>query len=267
MACGSTSAPVLKFQDRTVNDGAKRNKAIQEVQVLGTGWDSTLGGDALNQLIVEDMIANFLERPNVKQFGLERIHIKTHAKTMARFWKEAERIRQVLSANSQTSASFEGLYYEDMSFSYKLSRTEFETLASEHSLRVSVPLVAALDSAGVTLAELESIILHGGAVRTPFVQRQLEVVAGGSGKIKTNVNADEAAVLGAAFKAAGLSSSFRVKEIRAGDTPGFTVGIKWTADGKERQQKLFTPASQVGVAKQGPIKLLEDFKLQFTQAV
>ena len=267
MGAGSTTATVLKFQGRTVKDGAKRNKTIQEVQVLGTGWDSTLGGDTLNQLIVDDMVTKFLERPRIKQMGLERIHVKTHAKTMARFWKDAERIRQVLSANSQTSASFEGLYYEDVSFSYKLSRTEFEELVGEHISHVSKPLVAALDSAGVTLTELESIILHGGAVRTPFVQKQLEVVAGGSSKIKTNVNADEAAVLGAAFKAAGLSSSFRVKEIRAGDGPGFAVGLKWTADGKERQQKLFTPTSQIGTGKQVPIKLLEDFHLQFTQAV
>ena len=267
MGAGSTTATVLKFQGRTIKDGAKRNKTIQEVQVLGTGSDSTLGGDTLNQLIVDDMTTKFLERPKIKQFGLERIHVKTHAKTMARFWKEAERLRQVLSANSQTSASFEGLYYEDTSFSYKLSRTEFETLVGEHTSRVSVPLIAALDSAGVTLAELESIILHGGAVRTPFVQKQLEVVAGGSSKIKTNVNADEAAVLGAAFKAAGLSSSFRVKEIRAVDMPGLAVGLKWTADGKERHQKLFTPMSQIGAGKQVPIKFLEDFKFQFTQAI
>jgi hypoxia up-regulated 1 len=267
MGAGSTTATVLKFQGRTVKDGAKRNKTVQEVQVLGTGWDSTLGGDLLNQLIVEDMITKFLERPKIKQFGLERVHVKRHTKTMARLWKDAERIRQVLSANSQTSASFEGLYYEDVSFSYKLSRAEFEELVGENASRVSTPLVAALDSAGITLRELESIILHGGAVRTPFVQKQLEVVAGGPSKIKTNVNADEAAVLGAAFKAAGLSSSFRVKEIRASDTPGFAVGVKWSADGKERQQKLFTSTSQIGSAKQVPIKLLEDFKLQFTQAI
>ena len=266
MGAGSTTATVLKFQGRTVKDGAKRNKTVQEVQVLGTGWDSTLGGDMLNQLIVDDMVAKFLERPRIKALGLERVHVKTHPKTMARFWKDAERIRQVLSANTQTSASFESLYYEDVSFSYKLSRTEFETLVGEHSGRVSVPLVEALDASGVTLMELESIILHGGAVRTPFVQKELEVVAGGSGKIKTNVNADEAAVMGAAFKAAGLSSSFRVKEIRAVDTPGFTVGLKWTADGKERQQKVFTPTSPVGAGKQVPIKLLEDFKLQFIKA-
>ena len=267
MGAGSTTATVLKFQGRRVKDGAKRNKTIQEVRVLGTGWDSTLGGNALNQLIVEDMVATFLEKPQVKQLGLEAIHVKNHPKTMARFRKEAERLRQVLSANAQTTASLEGVYYEDVNFQYKISRADFEALAAEHSARVRAPLVSALDSAGVTLEDLDSIILHGGAVRTPFVQRQLESVAGRPQKIKTNVNADEAAVLGAAFKAASLSRSFRVKDIRSLDTSGFAVGLKWAAEGKERQQKLFTPTSQIGTEKQVPIKTPEDLKFQFTQTV
>ncbi len=266
MGAGSTSATVLRFQGRTVKDGAKRNKTVQEVQILATGWDKTLGGDALNQVIVDDMVTKFLERPKMKQFGVEAALVKKDYKAMARFWKEAERLRQVLSANTQTSASFEGVYYEDVNFQYKLSRTEFEKLVEQYSSRVSTPLISALESAGLVLEDIESIILHGGAVRTPFVQKQLEVVVGGSNKIKTNVNSDEAAVMGAAFKAAGLSSSFRVKEIRAGDISSFAIGLQWTADGKERQQRLFTPTSQVGAAKEVPIKSLENIKLQFTQA-
>ena len=264
MGAGSTTATLLRFQGRIVKDGAKRNKTIQEVQVLGTGYDQTLGGDTLNALIVNNMVEKFLERPKMKAFGLEEIHVKKEAKTMARFWKEAERLRQVLSANSQGSASFEGLYYEDVSFSYKLGRADFEKLVSEHAPRVSTPLTTALNAAGVTLQQLDSIILHGGTVRTPFVQKQLEIVAGGSSKIKTNVNADEAAVMGAAFKAAGISPSFRVKDIRAGDISGVGVGLKWMAEGKERSQKLFTSTSQVGTEKQVPVKVLENVKLQFT---
>lgn len=267
MGAGSTTASVLRFQGRTVKDGAKRNKTVQEVQVLGTAWDNTLGGDALNKVIVDDMVAKFLEKPKAKDSGLDANQLKKDFKAMARFWKDAERVRQVLSANTQTSASFEGLYYEDVSFQYKLSRSEFEKLVEQYIARVSKPLVSALDSAGLTLQDIESIILHGGAVRTPFVQKQLEVVVGGSNKIKTNVNSDEAAVMGAAFKAAGLSSSFRVKEIRAYDIPSSAIGLQWTADGKERQQKLFNPNSQVGVVKEVPIKTLENIKLQFTQNI
>jgi hypoxia up-regulated 1 len=267
MGAGSTTATVLRFQGRTVKDIGRRNKTIQEVQVMGTGWDATLGGDILNALIVDDMVAKFVERPKVKEFGVLLIHIKEHPKTMARFWKEAERLRHVLSANSQTSASFEGLFSEDINFQYKLSRVDFEQLAAEHARRVSSPITAAMDAAGVTLSDLESIILHGGAVRTPFVQKQLEIVVGVSGKIKTNVNADEAAVMGAAFKAAGLSSSFRVKDVRAIDSAGFQIDMKTSMDGKERQQKLFTTTSPVGTEKQLPLRTLDDFKLHFIQTV
>src|SRR5271170_2951396 len=204
MGAGSTTATVLRFQGRTVKDIGRRNKTIQEVQVMGTGWDATLGGDILNALIVDDMVAKFVERPKMKELRVLPIHIKEHPKTMARLWKEAERLRHVLSANSQTSASFERLFDEGINFQYQLSRVDFEQLAAEHARRVSSPITAAMGAAGVTLSDLESIILHGGAVRTPFVQKQLEIVVGGSGKIKSNVNADEAAVMGAAFKAAGL---------------------------------------------------------------
>jgi hypoxia up-regulated 1 len=58
MGAGSTSATVLQFAGRSVKDVGKRNKTIQEVQVLGVGWDRTLGGDALNSLIVEDMVSS-----------------------------------------------------------------------------------------------------------------------------------------------------------------------------------------------------------------
>ena len=267
MGAGSTTATVLRFQGRTVKDVGRRNKTIQEVQVMGTNWKKGLGGDAWNQLIVEDMIAKFADTPKMKALDVSPVLVRKNAKTVARLWKEAEHMRQVLSANSQTSATLEGLFLEDMNFKYKLSRAEFEELALIQASHVSVPLVHALDAAGISMQELTSIILHGGAVRTPFVQKHLEAVAGGSGKIRTNVNADEAAVLGAAFKAAGLSPSFRVKDVRADDTPAFDIRLRWTTDGKERTQRLFTQRSLIGAEKQVPFKLQEDFTFELSQIV
>lgn len=267
MGAGSTTATVLKFQGRTVKGYAKRNQTIQEVIVLGTGFDTTLGGDSLNDVIVADIVARFLESPQAQKFGLESAQVRASGKSMARIWKEAERIRQLLSANAVSSATFEGLYDEDITFKYSLTRERFEELAAEHATRVGLPLSAALESAGLTLDEIDSIILHGGAVRTPFVHKQLEKAAGGPSKLKSNVNADEAAVMGAGFKAASLSPSFRVKDIRDTDISGSTYILKWTQDSKEKSQKLFTPMSQVGAEKQVPIKVLEDVKLGFVQGV
>ena len=215
MGAGSTTATVLRFQGRSVKEVGKFNKTIQEVQVLGTSWDKNLGGDALNRVILNDMVEKIAGSNHMKGLGVELKHIKSHGRTMAKLWKEAEKIRQVLSANTETSSTFEGLYSEDFTFKYKLSRAEYEKLASSFLPRVQKPLEAALDSAKLTLADLESVILHGGAVRTPFVQKQLEGTIQDAEKIRTNVNSDEAAVFGAAFKAAAISPSFRVKEIRA----------------------------------------------------
>jgi hypoxia up-regulated 1 len=266
MGAGSTTATVLRFQSRTVKDVGKFTKTVQEVQVLGSSWDKTLGGDSLNDLIVDDMIAQLIEDKKLKG-RVTASDVRAHGKTMSRLWKDAEKARQVLSANSDTSASFESLFEEDVNFKYRLSRSRFEELAESHIARVGKPLEQALAAAGLQLSEIDSVILHGGAIRTPFVQKELEKVCGGSDKLRTNVNADEAAVFGAAFKGAGLSPSFRVKDIRASDASGYPVVLKWPSEAKERQQKLFTPTSLVGPEKQVTVKNLEDFEFSFYQQV
>ncbi|KAL9637377.1 MAG: hypothetical protein Q9164_002222 [Protoblastenia rupestris] len=267
MGAGSTTATVLKFQGRTVKDVGKYNKTVQEVHVLGTSWDKTLGGDALNSVIIEDIINQFIAKPESKKSGLESDSIKSHGRTMAKLLKESERIRQVLSANTETYANFESFYHEDQHLKYKLSRNDFEKLASKYSSRVQAPILEALEAAKLTLADIDSVILHGGVVRTPFVQKKLEEVIENANKIKTNVNSDEAAVFGAGFKAAAISPSFRVKEIRASDNAVYPIFASWTTEGKDKQQKLFVPTSQVGAEKQVTFKATGDFEFDLFQQV
>ncbi|KAE8417203.1 Hsp70 protein-domain-containing protein [Aspergillus pseudocaelatus] len=266
MGAGSTTATVLRFQSRSVKDVGKFNKTVQEVHVLGTGWDKTLGGDSLNDLVVGDMIANLVQDKKLKD-RVAPSDIASHGKTMARLWKDAEKVRQVLSANTETGASFESLYEEDFNFKYRITRSKFEQLAEQHIARVGQPLEQALAAAGLQLNDIDSVILHGGAIRTPFVQKELERVCGASNKLRTSVNADEAAVFGAAFKGAALSPSFRVKDIRAHDVSGYPVLLKWPSESRDRQQKLFTPTSQVGPEKQVTVKNLEDFEFSFYQQI
>ena len=266
MGAGSTTATILRFQGKVVKDVGRFNKTIQEVQVLGTGWDKTLGGDAFNTVILDDMLEKFLDTNRMKALGANLEHVKSHGRTMAKLWKESERMRQVLSANTETSASFEGLFYDDVNFKYTLSRSHFESMITATEERIRSPFYKALAMSKLKTADIESIILHGGAVRTPFVQKQLEAVAGGSEKVRTSVNSDEAAVFGAAFKAAGISPSFRVKEIWDGEIATHGVNVRWSStEGKDRQQKLFVPSSQASVEKQFPIKITEDFQFEMYQ--
>ncbi len=267
MGAGSTKATVLKFQGRTVKDVGKFNKTIQEVQVLGTGWDRTLGGDALNAVIVDDMMENFVSSKAAKAAAVSIESVQAHGRAAAKLWKEAERIRQVLSANTESQASFEGLY-EDIDFRYKLNRATFEKLAEAHAARIWPAIESALLKADIEIGELDSIILHGGAVRTPFVQKQLETIFGKADKIRSNVNPDEAAVFGAGFKGAELSPSFRVKEIKTYDVAGYAVGMKWTnVYGKGQHQQLFNPESLTGKVKTVSFQNQQDFRVTFYQHV
>ncbi|KAK3386616.1 Hsp70 protein-domain-containing protein [Podospora didyma] len=266
MGAGSTKATVLKFQSRTVKDIGKFNKTIQEVQVLGSGWDRTLGGDALNYLIVDDMVAKFVDSPKAKKATVAAESLKAHGRAIAKLTKEAERLRHVLSANQVTQGSFEGLY-EDIDFKYKITRAEFEELAESHAARVGAAIQGALDAASLQIKDLDSVVLHGGASRTPFVQKELEKVLGDADKIRTNVNSDEAAVFGAGFRAAEISPSFRVKEIRVSEGASYPAGIRWKTDeGKSKHQRLWTAASHLGApAKDVTFSNKDDFSVNFYQ--
>lgn len=264
MGAGSASASVVKFQGRTVKDVGRFNKTIQEVQVLGAGWDKTLGGDALNALIIEDMISSFVDSPSAKSASITAEKIKAHGRTAAKLWKESERVRQVLSANTETQSFFES-FFEDVDFRYKISRSKLEEMATEYASRVEGPITRALEAAGLELSGIDSVIVHGGASRTPFVQARLEALVGKS-KIKANVNSDEAAVFGAAFKAAGLSPSFRVKEIRDTDIQGYTHGIQYMFNLKERDQKIFSPTSKIGATKDLPFQMMGEFEFTIYQS-
>ncbi|RDA87904.1 hypothetical protein CP532_1699 [Ophiocordyceps camponoti-leonardi (nom. inval.)] len=265
MGAGSTSATVMRFQGRTVKDLGKFNKTVQEVQVLGAGWDRTLGGDALNYLIMDDMISRFAAASGG---SVKAEAVRSHGRAMASLAREAERARQVLSANQETSSSFEGLY-DDKDFRYKLTRAEFEDMAEAYGQRVGQVIKDAVDTSKIALEDLTSVILHGGATRTPFVQRALEQTFGSTDKLRSNVNADEAAVFGAGFRAAELSPSFRVKEIRISEGPMYPVGIKWTASsGKELRQRLWTATSPMGgPAKEMTLTEQKDLEIGFYQQV
>ena len=268
MGAGSTKATVLKFQSRTVKDVGKFNKTVQEVQVLGTGWDRMLGGDALNYLIVDDMIAQFVESPKAQKASVDAESVRAHGRAIAKLTKDAERVRHVLSANQNTGASFEGLY-DDVDFKYKLTRAQFEEMAATHIEKVGVAVQNAMTAAGIEFKDLDSVILHGGASRTPFVQKELEKVLGGADKIRTNVNSDESAVFGAGFRAAEISPSFRVKEIRVSEGAAYPAGIRWKTDeGKPKQQRLWTATSHLGApAKEVTFTNLDDFSVDFYQVV
>lgn len=90
----------------------------------------------------------------------------------------------------------------------------------------SHPLTSALASAGLTLDDINSIILFGGNTRVPLVQSSIRSILGGhEEKLAQNVNTDEAAVLGAAYYGAALSRTFKMKNLNVTERSVYDISL------------------------------------------
>lgn len=231
MGAGSTTATVVEIEGKAVKDVGRFKKNVTEINVRGTGWDAYLGGDLFNQKIADHLLEEFVNTPKGKAIQEEgkanaKEAVKLNGRSAAKLWREASKVRHVLSANSETKASIESLY-EDIDFrSEKITRAQFEEWLAEYKERITKPIDMALTMAGVPTEDITSVIVHGGGVRTPYVGKLLEELVG-EGKISKTVNSDEAAVMGATFRGAGLSNSFRVKEINIRDVNPYVTAIKY----------------------------------------
>lgn len=253
MGAGSTSATVVAF-NQPLDASGKPGTA--EVVVEGVAYDEFLGGDAFNERLLELLLVKFMEQH-------EGSKIRDNPRAIAKLRKEATRVRQILSANMETTASVESLH-EDIDFRAKVTREEFEQACSDYAVQIVGTAKRALEFAGKTVADIESIIITGGSVRVPFVQRKLEELVGES-RIGKQVNGDEAAVMGATFRGAAISGEFKTKALKVSDIGGKPIIIEYFSEsGKPIKQEIFTPSSLLGTQKTMSFKQKGDILLNFT---
>ncbi|KAK6524866.1 lumenal Hsp70 protein [Arthrobotrys megalospora] len=267
MGSSSTTATLVQVRGKTVKEG-RTNKTVTDVSALGVGFDRTLGGDAFNQKMFDLLLNEFVESKAGKKLAEQEgkpIKELLTGKQVAKLWKEAARVRHILSANTEASSSIES-FFPDVDFrSRKIQRTEFEELLKEYIVRISKPIIDAVDKLKGGLDVVDSIILFGGGVRAPFVQKILAELVGD--KLSKNVNGDEAAVMGATFRGASLSKLFRVKDIRVQDVTSYTVGMRYNSEatGKELNQNLFNAPAWRGHSRFVPFKMTNDFSFDLYQ--
>jgi hypoxia up-regulated 1 len=114
----------------------------------------------------------------------------------------------------------EGLL-DEKDFRTQISRDQFEKLNEDLFARVQAPVKQALDAAGMTMDMIDQVLLLGAGTRVPKVQEKLqEFVKRELGK---SLNTDEAAAMGAVYKAADLSTGFKVKKFVTKDAVIFPV--------------------------------------------
>ncbi|KAI8597075.1 heat shock protein 70 family [Dissophora ornata] len=260
MGAGSTAASLACFQDLSVKDVGKYNKTVQQVEIKAVGYDRTLGGHDIDVRLQRFLADKFQEQKGSKI----STPVVQNERAMAKLLKEANRVKQILSANTETMASVENLM-EENDFRVKVTRAELEDLSKDLLARVRGPIDVALAEADMKLADIQSLVLVGGGVRVPAVQANLAAIVGDD-KIAKNVNGDEAAVMGAVFRAASLSRQFKVKEVRLKDVSLFPIEVQYEGEakddatpGKTFLTPIFGEKSTLGTRKIVSFKRVTDF--------
>ncbi|ORZ14632.1 Hsp70 protein-domain-containing protein [Absidia repens] len=260
MGAGSTVASIVSFSNVETKEG-KRTKSSPQLEVKAVGFDRTLGGHEFDVRLQKLLADGFMEQYKNK---VSTSVYDSHG-AMARLLKEATRVKQILSANTETMASIEGLH-EEKDFKLKVTRKQLESLCHDLLDRVSAPILAALDKAGMTVDNIQSLVLVGGNVRVPSIQKKLIGIVGNE-RIAKNVNADEAAVLGAAFHGASISNQFRLtKEIKIKDITSFPIEVSYQSESGDNTAILFNEFDALNARKTMTFKRLSDFDLQLDYA-
>lgn len=264
VGAGSTVATVVQIDNKKA--GRSATKLPSAVTVLSHGWDRTLGGRALDDVIVERLVAAF-----DKQRGLPVGSDQSAAhnpRVVTRLRKEAQKVREMLSANVEAHVAVPSLVGDEDLTSTVVSRADFESDAASTLARIIGPVTRALTSAGITADQLDAVVPLGGASRTPKLQ-QLLCEALGRSTLNKSVNADEAAVMGAAFLAASLSPTFRVRALDLADVSPRAVsvavrrepGAASTGAGEFQNATLFAAGSKRPATKKLTVRRKDDFTL------
>uniref|UniRef100_A0A673MQB8 Hypoxia up-regulated protein 1 n=1 Tax=Sinocyclocheilus rhinocerous TaxID=307959 RepID=A0A673MQB8_9TELE len=221
MGSGSTTATIVTYQ--TVK--TKESGTQPQLQIRGVGFDRTLGGFEMELRLRDHLAKLFNEQKKSKK------DVRENLRAMAKLLKEAQRLKTVLSANAEHMAQIEGLM-DDIDFKAKVTRSEFEALCEDLFDRVPGPVKEALAAAEMTMDEIDQVILVGGSTRVPRVQDVL-LKAVGKEELSKNINADEAAAMGAVYQAAALSKAFKVKPFLVRDAAVFPIQVEFSRETEE----------------------------------
>ncbi|KAJ3275514.1 hypothetical protein HDV01_000341 [Terramyces sp. JEL0728] len=252
MGAGTTIATVVSFH----SGSDKYSKNLVDMEIKGHAVDPSLGGLQVDLRIQNHLAKEFKKLHGSKLSG----DVFANPRALAKLLKEANRVKTILSANQNVMASIEGLM-DEIDFKVSVTRDTLEELCADLFKRVAGPLEQVLKESRITLDDVKSLVLFGGGVRVPAVQKQL-VEYVGEGKIARNVDGDEAAVLGAVLHAAAVSAQFklglttRIKDINL--TP-IQIGYDTEPNARYHNAVLFTNKTVLGSKKLMSFKRVSDF--------
>jgi molecular chaperone DnaK len=187
------------------------------VEVKSTNGDTHLGGDNIDQRIIEWIIAEFKKSDGI-DLGRDRMALQ-------RLREAAEKAKMELSSVMETEINLPFITADASGpkhLAMKLTRAKFESLVEELLQRTVGPVKTALKDAGLDPSKIDEVVLVGGSTRIPRVQAIVRELF--NKEPHKGVNPDEVVAIGAAIQAGVLAGE--VKDLLLLDVTPLSLGIE-----------------------------------------
>ncbi len=187
------------------------------VEVKSTNGDTHLGGDNIDQRIMDWIVAEFK-----KEHGID---LSKDQMALQRLKESAEKAKMELSTLLETDINLPFITADATGPKHllmKLSRSRFESMAADLFERTIGPCKQAMQDAGVTPQNIDEVVLVGGSTRIPKVQQMVKDLFGK--EPNKTVNPDEVVAIGAAVQGGVLGGE--VKDVLLLDVTPLSLGIE-----------------------------------------
>jgi molecular chaperone DnaK len=188
-----------------------------QFEVLATNGDTFLGGEDFDLAVI-----NYLADEFKKESGID---LHNDPLALQRLKEAAEKAKVELSSAQATDVNLPYITADATGpkhLNVKLSRAKLESLVEDLVIRSIEPCRIAVQDSGVSVSEIDEVILVGGQSRMPLVQQKVAEFFGK--EPRKDVNPDEAVAIGAAIQGAVLSGD--VKDVLLLDVTPLTLGIE-----------------------------------------
>ncbi|HET8600004.1 MAG TPA: molecular chaperone DnaK [Segeticoccus sp.] len=187
------------------------------IQVRATNGDNRLGGDDWDQRIVDHLLTTVKNQTGV-DLAKDRI-------AMQRLRDAAEQAKKELSTASSTNISLQYLSMGEngpIHLDESLSRSQFEHMTQDLLERTKAPFHNVIKDAGISVSDIDHVVLVGGSTRMPSVSQVVKELTGKDPN--KGVNPDEVVAVGASLQAGVLKGER--KDVLLIDVTPLSLGIE-----------------------------------------